>query len=94
MPLEVCVINPNPLPCASRPCTRTRSWQFSSLHIDEDYTAPLRVNNQGDFSCINETACVHPVDYEHYTRKNNLWGKGSDTTEGWMDGKEGFCAFC
>jgi hypothetical protein len=85
---------PQPLPCASRPCTCTRSWQFSSLHIDEDYTAPLRVNNQGDFSCINETACVHPVDYEHYTRKNNLWGKGSDTTEGWMDGKEGFCAFC
>lgn len=44
------------------------SWQFSSLHIDEDYEPPLRVNQQGDYTCINETACVHPVDYDHYTR--------------------------
>ena len=44
------------------------SWQFSSLHIDENYEPPLRVNQQGDYSCINATVCVHQVDYDHYTR--------------------------
>lgn len=52
------------------------------------------MNEQGDYVCVNATACVHQVDYAHYTRKNNLWGKGSDTTEGWMTGSEGYCAFC
>jgi len=70
------------------------SWQFSSLHIDEQYTPPTRVNGQGDYTCVNETECVHPVDYEHYTRQNNVYGKGSDSTEGWQTGAEGYCAFC
>lgn len=70
------------------------SWQFSSLYVDEDYTAPLRVNGQGAHSCVNASVCVHPEDYEHYRRKNRVWGKGFDNTEGWMDGSQGFCADC
>ena len=54
----------------------------------------MKVNNQGDYQCVNETECVHNVDYDHYNRKNNIWGKGSDSTEGWMTGTEGFCSTC
>lgn len=70
------------------------SWQFSSLYIDERYEPPAVVNNDGDHRCVNETVCVHRVDYSHYMRTNSIWGKGSDSTEGWMTGEEGFCAFC
>lgn len=70
------------------------SWQFNSLFIDEKYTPPTRVNNQGDHQCVNETECVHRVDYDHYMRTNNIWGPGADSTEGWQDGSEGYCAFC
>jgi len=43
------------------------------------------VNNEGDYHCVNESVCVHPIDYDHYNCKNNVWGKGSDSTglEGW-----------
>jgi hypothetical protein len=70
------------------------SWQFSSLFIDEDYSPPQRVNGEGDYGCVDPAQCVHRVDYDHYTRKNNWWGPGSDTTEGWQTGTEGYCAFC
>lgn len=70
------------------------SWQFSSLYIDEKYYPPLRINGMGDYRCVNETVCVHRVDYDHYMRTNNIWGKGADSTEGWQTGTEGFCAFC
>lgn len=70
------------------------SWTFSSLYIDEDYTAPLQVNGEGAYQCANTTACVHPVDYDHYYRKNNVWGAGYDNTESWMDASEGYCAIC
>lgn len=69
-------------------------WQFSSLFIDELYTPPVLINNDGAYQCVNNTVCVHPVDYDHYMRTNNWWGKGDDSTEGWQDGKEGFCSFC
>jgi len=51
-------------------------WQFTSLYIDQDYTAPLIVNGVGDHHCRNESVCVHQVDYNHYYRKNNKYGKG------------------
>lgn len=70
------------------------SWQYKSLYKDEDYTAPTIVNNQGDQRCVNESVCVHPVDYDHYMRKNNVAGKGHDSTENWHSGNEGYCAFC
>jgi len=70
------------------------SWQFKSLYIDQDYTPPLIVNDIGDHRCRNNTACVHRVDYNHYYRKNNKYGKGYDITESWMDGSEGYCNFC
>jgi hypothetical protein len=70
------------------------SWQFTSLFIDEDYTPPVIVNNFGDYKCVNQTECVHQVDYDHYTRKNNVWGQVFDSQDGWMNGKEGYCAFC
>eukprot|EP01038_Epipyxis_sp_PR26KG_P006359 gene6359-8759_t len=69
-------------------------WQFKSLFIDESYNPPILVNNQGAYECVNETECVHQVDYDHYMRYNNVWGKGYDDTEGWQTGKEGYCAFC
>ena len=70
------------------------SWQFTSLYIDENYQPPLIVNGQGAHQCVDPSVCVHPVDYEHFTRKNNIWGKGFDNTDGWMTGKDGFCATC
>ena len=71
-----------------------RNWQFKSLFIDQAYTPPLIVNGVGDRQCRNLTECVNFPDYDHYMRTNNVWGKGSDTTEGWQTGKEGYCAFC
>lgn len=70
------------------------SWQFRSLYIDENYTPPMIVDGVGAHDCVNETLCVHRVDYDHYMRKNNVWGKGQDSTQPWMTGKNGFCAFC
>mmetsp|Transcript_6182 Transcript_6182/g.8636 ORF Transcript_6182/g.8636 Transcript_6182/m.8636 type:complete len:1059 (+) Transcript_6182:817-3993(+) len=70
------------------------SWQFDSLFVDERYTPPLRLNGFGAHQCVNLTECVHPEDYDHFMRRNNLWGKGQDSTEGWQEGSEGFCAFC
>ncbi len=69
-------------------------WKWTSLFIDEEYHPPLIVNDEGDHRCRNNTECVHFVDYDHYMRRNNLWGKGADNTEGWMTGKDGFCALC
>ena len=69
-------------------------WQFRSLYRDEEYNPPLRVNGEGDYRCVNDGVCVHPIDYEHFNRKNNLWGKGADYTESWMSGTQGFCALC
>lgn len=71
-------------------------WQFTSLFIDEEYHPPLRVNNDGAYTCVNESVCVHNVDYDHYTRKNNIWGGTFyPNTEGWMDPtSEGFCTSC
>ena len=69
-------------------------WQFRSLYIDIPYTPPLRVNDAGDYACVNESVCLHPVDYDHYMRSNHVWGPGFDSTEGWQTGKEGFCSFC
>jgi hypothetical protein len=70
------------------------SWQFNSLYEDENYTPPLSINNEGAYTCVNETACVNRVDYDHYMRKNNVWGPSADNTEGWQSGTEGYCAFC
>ncbi len=70
------------------------SWTFTSLFVDEPYDAPLIINGQGAYTCVNTTVCVHPVDYDHYMRKNNIWGKSADNTEGWMSGKQEYCAFC
>lgn len=50
-------------------------WQFTSLFVDEDYTPPVKVNNDGVYQCVNVTECVHPPDEVHYTRKNNVWGR-------------------
>lgn len=50
-------------------------WKFTSLFIDEDYSPPVKVNNDGVYQCVNATACVHPPDELHYTRKNNVWGR-------------------
>eukprot|EP01040_Poterioochromonas_malhamensis_P007147 gene7147-7718_t len=50
-------------------------WQFTSLFVDEDYSPPVKVNNDGVYECVNTTACVHPPDELHYTRKNNVWGR-------------------
>lgn len=70
------------------------SWDFSSLYIDEDYTPPLEVNGQGGHDCVNITACVHPPEYDHYRRKNRVWGKVFDNVEPWMDGSQGYCGYC
>lgn len=51
-------------------------WQFSSLYIDDNYVAPTIVNGEGAYSCVNETVCVHQVDYDHYHRKNNVFDDG------------------
>lgn len=69
-------------------------WQFTSLYIDEKYTPPFQLNGEGAYSCVNETVCVHRVDYDHYMRTNNVWGPHADSTEGWQDGSQGYCAFC
>ena len=69
-------------------------WQFTSLFIDQDYTPPQVVNGEGARDCINETVCVNYPDFDHYMRKNNIWGKGHDSTESWQSGTEGFCATC
>lgn len=70
------------------------SWKFTSLFVDEEYSPPVTVNGQGAYECINPDECVHSVDYDHFTRQYNWWGKGTDSTEGWMTGKEGFCGTC
>jgi hypothetical protein len=43
-------------------------WSFQTLNIDTHYTSPLIVNGEGAFECVNDSACVHPVDYEHFLR--------------------------
>jgi Legume lectin domain len=70
------------------------NWQFSSLFIDKDYTPPLVINGDGAHECVDETACVHPADYDHFIRKSNIWGAGYDTTTGWQTGMEGYCSAC
>ena len=70
------------------------SWQFKSLYIDRTYYPPYIVNGEGDYSCVNTSACVHNTDYDHYLRTSNSWGPGYDDTQGWQTGQEGFCAFC
>lgn len=70
------------------------SWKFSSLFIDETYNPPVTGNGEGAHACINDTVCVHRVDYDHYTRTNNWWGTGTDSTEGWQTGHEGYCGSC
>eukprot|EP01035_Chromulina_nebulosa_P017824 gene17824-23435_t len=70
------------------------SWKFNSLYRDISYTAPTKVNGIGDYRCVNDTVCVHRVDYDHYMRTDNIWGPGYDSTEGWQSGNEGFCQFC
>jgi hypothetical protein len=69
-------------------------WQFTSLHVDQDYTPPLIINGAGDHRCVNSDACLNFVDYDHYMRKNNVWGKGFDTSEAWQTAREGFCLSC
>lgn len=69
-------------------------WQFRSLFVDEAYTPPLVVNGAGAYECANLTHCVHSPDYDHYMRTNNVWGKGHDSSEDWMSGTGGYCAFC
>ncbi len=69
-------------------------WQFRSLHVDQDYNPPLVVNGQGAHACVNETACVHRPDMDHYMRQNNAWGPGVDNSQPWMSGQQGFCALC
>jgi Legume lectin domain len=69
-------------------------WQFSSLYRDMPYTAPLIVNGEGAHECVNVTACVHQVDYQHYMRTNQVWGNGFDSAVGYQTGKEGYCSFC
>jgi hypothetical protein len=69
-------------------------WKWTSLFVDEEYTPPLVVNKEGDYRCVNESVCVHPVDFDHYTRKNNVWGQVYDSMDGWMKGDEGYCSFC
>lgn len=51
-------------------------WQFSSLYEDQAYQPPFIVNGVGDHRCKNESVCVHQVDYNHYYRTNNKYGKG------------------
>jgi hypothetical protein len=75
------------------------SWTFDSLYIDIDYTPPLVISNNnnshdGAYTCVNETVCVHPVDYSHYMRKAQIWGPTADNVEGWMTGTDGFCEIC
>lgn len=70
------------------------NWTFQSLFQDEQYTAPLTVNGEGAYECVNVTECVHRLDYNHYTRLPNLWGAGHDDSEDWQDGTEGFCSPC
>jgi hypothetical protein len=70
------------------------SWKFDSLYIDEVYNPPVIVNNFGDYHCVNGTVCVHETNYDHYMRTNHVWGSGYDSSEGWMDGTQGYCAFC
>jgi hypothetical protein len=70
------------------------SWQFSSLYVDQDYTPPLVVNNEGAHECVDPAQCVHPPEYGHYMRKSRVWGAQYDTTTGWQNGREGFCPSC
>lgn len=51
-------------------------WQFTSLHIDDNYTPPPIVNGEGAYQCINETVCVNHIDYDHYMRQNNKYSDG------------------
>jgi len=69
-------------------------FQFTSLFVDQDYTPPQVVNGEGAKDCVNETVCVNRPDYDHYMRKNNIWGKGHDSTESWQTGTEGLCSNC
>lgn len=69
-------------------------WQFQSLYHDIPYTPPLVIGGVGGQSCVNETVCTHREDYDHYMRRNNVWGPSDDTIEGWMTGVEGLCEFC
>ena len=69
-------------------------WQFRSLHIDEEYHPPVRVNGMGDHQCVNNSVCVHHTDYDHYNRQNNEYGAGADNVEPWMSGTQGFCSNC
>ncbi len=46
-------------------------WQFSSTYTDETYSPPVIVNGEGAYDCVNVTTCVHRIDVDHYTRKNN-----------------------
>lgn len=55
------------------------SWEFTSLYIDEPYEPPLIINGQGAYTCVNQTACVHPVDYDHFMRRNNVWDSGTNS---------------
>jgi hypothetical protein len=69
-------------------------WQFSSLYIDKDYYPPQVVNGEGARDCVNRSVCVNSPDYDHYMRKNNIWGKGYDSTESYQTGTEGYCSTC
>jgi len=51
-------------------------WQFTSLYIDDNYIPPTVVNGEGAHRCVNKTACVNRVDYQHYHRKNNKFDDG------------------
>jgi hypothetical protein len=66
-------------------------WRWESLYQNKEYNEPLIVNGEGAYECVNETACVHPVDYDHYLRTDHRFGPGYDNTMGHQTGKEGFC---
>ena len=58
-------------------------WHWTSLFLDTHYTAPLVVNGEGAHECVDASVCVHPVDYDHYLRKQTLIGQFDDGVKGW-----------
>lgn len=48
------------------------SWEFTSLYQDKLYQPPLIINDVGETHCANDSACVHPPNYNNFLRPNEL----------------------
>ena len=57
-------------------------WEWTSLFLNTEYTAPIIVNGEGAHECVDIDACVHPVDYDHYLRTDSTFGDFVDGFKG------------